>query len=515
ARLSRRSMGHAAAVGRDRRRDRPRSARPQENGDGDARRQSGADALPPARSVRHASRTARMPSRHRANAPDPRPSGGAGFSADRRSGLWSQAGAENFFPAGTACLPPRLQTPGDGRSLAVHQRIARRYEKSHCNTASGIMTAYIGKPMLRVEDVRLLSGKGRYTDDLAPRDAAYAYVLRSPHAHAELRRIDVAAARGMPGVHAVLTAPDYRADGGKPIQHTPAPVDPVNPSRPAFGRADGSPPFATPQPVLAEDKVRYVGEPVAFLVADTLAQARDAAEAIEVDYAPLPALVSIPQAMDAAAPQIWPDAPGNVAYEFTQGDADAADRALAGAALVLEHEFVNQRVVSCHMEPRAVFASFDAATGIYHVVAGSQGAVRQRAMLADCLGAPIDKVELICPDVGGGFGSRTLPHPELFLTTWAARRTGRAVRWRADRSEGFLTDHQGRDLTIRASVGFAGDGRLLGMRLTIFANNGATGISSAASSNSPRVSPSIYRVPALFQRIVGVVSNTTPVAPYR
>ena len=377
------------------------------------------------------------------------------------------------------------------------------------------MTSYIGKPMLRVEDARLLSGKGRYTDDLAPRDAAWAYVLRSPHAHAELRGIDIAAARRMTGVRAVLVAADYRADGGKPIQHTPAPVDPVNPSRPAFGRPDGGPPFSTPQPVLAEDKVRYVGEPLAFVVADTMAQARDAAEAIAVDYAPLPALVSIPQAMAAGAPEIWPEAPGNIAYEFTQGDGGATDRALAGAHLVTEHEFVNQRIVSCHMEPRAVFASFDPAAGMYRVVAGSQGAVRQRTMLAECLGVPPEKVELICPDVGGGFGSRTLPHPELFLTAWAARRIGRAVRWRADRSEGFLTDHQGRDLTIRAAVGFARDGKLLGMRLTIIANNGATGISYAASSNSPRVSPSIYRVPVLFQRVIGIVSNTTPVAPYR
>jgi aerobic carbon-monoxide dehydrogenase large subunit len=377
------------------------------------------------------------------------------------------------------------------------------------------MTAYIGKPMPRVEDRRLVSGQGRYTDDLAPRDAAWGYVLRSPHAHAELRAIDIAAARKMTGVLAILIAADYRADGGKPIQHHPAPADPINPARSSFSQADGSPPFAGPQPVLAEDRVRYVGEPVAFVVADTLALARDAAEAIEVDYAPLPALVSIPQAMAAGAPELWPEAPGNIAFDFTQGDGDTTDRALQEADLVLEHEFVNQRIVSCHMEPRAIFASFDPATGIHHVVAGSQGAVRQRIMIAECLGLPLDKVEVICPDVGGGFGSRTLPHPELFLTTWAARRTGRAVRWRADRSEGFLTDHQGRDLTIHATAGFARDGRMLGMQLTIIANIGANGISYAPSSNSPRISPSIYRLPTIFMRVIGVLSNTTPVAPYR
>ncbi len=377
------------------------------------------------------------------------------------------------------------------------------------------MTGYIGKPMPRVEDRRLVSGRGRYTDDLAPRDAAWGYVLRSPHAHAELRAIEIGAASTMPGVRAILTGADYRADGGKPIQHHPAPADPINPSRPAFSQADGSPAFAGPQPVLAEDRVRYVGEPVAFVVADTLEHARDAAEAIAVDYTPLPALVSLDQAMGAGAAQLWPEAPRNIAFDFTQGAGDATDRALREADLVLEQEFVNQRIVSCHMEPRAVFASFDPATGIHHVVAGSQGAVRQRIMLAECLGIPLDKVEVICPDVGGGFGSRTLPHPELFLATWASRRIGRSVRWRADRSEGFLTDHQGRDLTIRAAAGFARDGRLLGMQLTIIANVGASPISYASSSNSPRIAPSVYRVPTIFMRVIGVLSNTTPVAPYR
>jgi aerobic carbon-monoxide dehydrogenase large subunit len=377
------------------------------------------------------------------------------------------------------------------------------------------MPSYIGKPMPRVEDLRLVAGRGRFTDDLAPQDAASAYVLRSPHAHALIRAIDTRAAKSMPGVLAILTAADYRADGLRAIDHHPVPLDGLDRYRFAFTRADGSPAFGGPQPVLAEDRARFVGEPVAFIVAETLDQARDAAEAIAVEYEPLRALVSIDDAMAPDAPRLWPDVPSNTGFDFTVGDADATGRALAEAHLVLEHEFVNQRIVSCHMEPRAAFASYDAATGIYHIVAGSQGIVRWRQALADCLAVPLERIELICPDVGGGFGSRSMLHAEPVLAAWAARRVGRAVRWRADRSEGFITDHQGRDLTIRATAGFDRDGQMLALRLAIIANVGATPVSYAPSQNSPRIAPTLYRLPTIAMRVVAVVSNTTPVGPYR
>ncbi|HTH98796.1 MAG TPA: molybdopterin cofactor-binding domain-containing protein, partial [Stellaceae bacterium] len=316
----------------------------------------------------------------------------------------------------------------------------------------GHMGGYIGKPIPRVEDLRFVRGQGRYTDDLADRDAVWAYFARTNHAHAKILATDVQAASRMPGVVAVLTIDDYLADGHNPMHHVPIPADAVDSKQPAFKATPASPIFDGPHMPLAKDKVRHVGEAVALVIAETLDQARDAAELVAVEYEPLPAVVFPLDAVAGGAPQLWEGAPGNICFDQSSGDEAATEAAFGRAHLVLEHTFVNSRIVTCQMEPRSAIARFDAETQRYHLLSGSQGAVRQRMELAQALGCPVDRIDIVCPDVGGGFGSRTTLYTEQLLVTWAAKRVGRTVRWTSDRSEAFLTDYQGRDLVTKASM---------------------------------------------------------------
>jgi aerobic carbon-monoxide dehydrogenase large subunit len=346
----------------------------------------------------------------------------------------------------------------------------------------------IGKPLPRVEDLRLVAGRGRYTDDIHPDGACWAFVLRSPHAHAVIRSVDTATAKHVPGVLAVLTAADYRADGHRGISHVPIPADAKDASKPAFVATPESPIFDQPHLPLADDRVRHVGEGVAVVIAETLAQARDAAELITVDYESLAVAMSPLTAIAAGAPQIWPGAPGNLCFKVPFGDEAAVTRAFKNAALVVEQEFVIPRVVNCQMEPRSAIGTYDAATGVYTLIAGSQGAVRQRVYLAGALNVPIDKVQVVCPDVGGGFGPRTFLYSEAILVAWAARRVGRAVRWTSDRSEAFLTDFGGRDLVTRAAMAFDKEGRIVALRSNLYGNVGA-------------LRPAVERLPGHFDRL--------------
>ncbi|MBI0538205.1 xanthine dehydrogenase family protein molybdopterin-binding subunit [Roseomonas sp. KE2513] len=373
----------------------------------------------------------------------------------------------------------------------------------------------IGHPIRRVEDLRLLTGRGRFTDDLAPKDALHGVVLRSPHAHARILGIDAAAARAMPGVIAVLTAAEAAADALRPMRHTPVPADALDAKMPAFNAAEGATIHDTGHPVLAGERVRHVGEAVAFVVAETLQGARDAAEAIEVAYEPLPAVAEAADALAPGAPEIWPGIPSNLCLEAEFGDRDATEAAFARAALVVGDRFVNQRIASCHMEPRSAFAAHDAARGVTVVTAGSQGAVRQRADLARALGVPIEAIDFVSPDTGGGFGSRTNLHPETLLVAWAARRLGRAVRWTATRSEGFVTDYGARDLAALAELALDAEGRILGFRTDMVMAVGAFTVSYVPLSNGFRVSTTVYRVPVAHARTRGALTNTVPTAPFR
>ncbi len=326
------------------------------------------------------------------------------------------------------------------------------------------MPRFIGKSIPRLEDERFVTGRGRYTNDIPPPDACWAYVLRSPHAHARIRAIRSEAARARPGVLAVLTAADYERDGHKGIPQFANTADAVEPQKPAFGGSPDHFVFEHPQAVLAAERVRFVGEPVALIVAQTLDEARDAAEAIEIDYDMLPAVVTIADALAASAPQLWDGAPGNVSLRAAYGNAEAVARSFANAALVIERDLPNQRIVNCQMEPRAASGLYDPAQDCYTLIAGGQGVVRHRGALCAALGVPPAKVRVISPDVGGGFGSRSLLYPEFVLVVWAAKRLDRPVRWNSDRSEAFLSDFQGRDLAVRVAAAFNRRGKLQAAR---------------------------------------------------
>jgi carbon-monoxide dehydrogenase large subunit len=366
----------------------------------------------------------------------------------------------------------------------------------------------------RLEDIRLIQGKGRYTDDLAPMGALRSFVVRSPHAHAAIKTISVDAARNAPGVRAVLTAADYRADGHSPVNHASNPPGAIDPSAPWFTAAPDAVIREWGQPPLAEDRVRFVGEAVAFVVADTLAQARDAAELVEVDYDVLPTIVRELDAYTPDAPQLWTDAPRNLALSATLGDKAAVERIFAEAHLVLERTFRNQRIVNCQMEPRSAFSSFDENEG-YTVVAGSQGVMRQRRALAQALGVPPNKMRVISPDVGGGFGPRTALNLEVVLVAWASRKLQHPVRWTSDRTEAFLVDYQGRGQTTRATIALNADGRILAMKSEQFFNLGAYPVSFAPAGNGQRIVPTCYDIGSVLVETRGILTNTTSTCPYR
>ena len=377
------------------------------------------------------------------------------------------------------------------------------------------MPRYIGKSIPRLEDERFVTGHGRYTNDIPPPDACFAYVLRSPHAHARIRAIRVEEARAGAGVLAVLTAADYAHDGRKGIFHFANTSDALEPQKPAFGGSADHFVFEQPQAVLASERVRFVGEGVALIVAETLELSRDAAEAVEVDYELLPAVVSIADALAPTAPQLWEGAPGNVSLHARYGEAAAVAKRFADAALVIERDLPNQRIVNCQMEPRAAIGLYEAASDSYTLIAGGQGVVRHRGALSGALGVPPEKIRVISPDVGGGFGSRSLLYPEYALVAWAARRLKRPVRWASDRSEAFVTDFQGRDLAVRIAGAFNRRGKLLAARFSLDGNLGAHPAAFVSLNNYRRLATTVYDLPLIDLELRGVLTNSTPTCPFR
>ncbi|MDB5570551.1 MAG: xanthine dehydrogenase [Hyphomicrobiales bacterium] len=379
----------------------------------------------------------------------------------------------------------------------------------------GSHAPWIGRPLPRFEDLRLVQGAGRYSDDVSVPGQAYAIFVRSPHAHAQIRSIDVSAAAALPGVVAVLTGADYVASGGLSIPVMPVPAGALDVDDPAFKPTQERAIFATPQWPLALDRVRFPGEAVAMVIAETLAEARDAAEAVAVDYEALPALTSAVAAAEPGAPLIWPDARDNVAFENAFGDHAAAQAALAGAHLVVEQEYLNPRMLAAFMEPRAALAEVDPETGRVTLTSGCQGVHRIRMGVCGALTLKTEDIRVICPDTGGGFGSRNDPYPEQICAVWAAMRLKRPVKWTNDRTESLLTDYQGRDITTRARLGFDAEGRIVGLALDIIGGVGAQTLSFVQLHNTYRIAPTVYRVPCASLRIRGVITNTTPTGPFR
>jgi len=375
------------------------------------------------------------------------------------------------------------------------------------------MTKYgVGQPVRRTEDPRLLTGKGKFNDDL-PRDGeAVGYVLRSPHAHADIQTIDTSAACGMPGVITVLTGQDLTDEG---IGAFPGPP----PFFAALTKPDGSPLIYPPQYALTSDRARYVGDPVAFVVAETLEQARDASEAIVVDYAPLPVVTETAHAMDDGTVQLWDEVPRNFLFRSQIGDRDLTDAAFAGAAHVARVRLVNQRIVQNSMEVRGAIGSYDAASGRYTIYTSNQNRHLLRQWLAGAFfKCEPEMIRVLVDDVGGGFGMKTHPYPEQVLVMVAAKRTGRTVRWISDRSEAFLSDLHGRDHVSDCELALDADGKFLAVRVNTVANIGAYSCSAGVSIPTqigPKILTSVYDIPVADVEVKCVVTNTAPVGPYR
>jgi carbon-monoxide dehydrogenase large subunit len=370
----------------------------------------------------------------------------------------------------------------------------------------------IGRPVRRKEDFRLLTGRGSFADDVSPPGLAHAVVLRSPHAHARILAIDTAAARVLPGVLALLTGADYRADGLGPIPHNAALMGPPD----LAVRARGVGPIATAHYPLPADRVRFVGEPVALVVAETIAAAKDAAERIDITYEPLPAVVHAADALAAGAPQLWDAAPGNLCLDIEAGDEAATAAAFRRAAHVVRLETRAQRVTGVPMEPRTTTALYDKASGCTTLYAGSgRGVAKLRLDLAQVLGVPAEQVRVLCGDMGGNFGTRNFFYPEYALTAWAARRTGRPVKWTCERSEAFLSDYQGRDLTVEAELALDAQGHFLAVRAGNLSNLGGHAAAFVSLQKGMGLLSGVYHIPAAYVRGRGAVTNTVSTTPYR
>ncbi len=363
----------------------------------------------------------------------------------------------------------------------------------------------LGQPVPRFEDPRLIRGGGRYVDDLQLPHMAYGYVLRSPHAHARLRAIDTTAARAAPGVLLVLTGEDWAASGWNDL---PTPGN--------LKRQGGAPAGKIRFPALTRDKVRWVGDYVAFVVAETLEQAMDAAELIEVDYEPLPAAVSTAGALDPGAPLVWDDRPDNISFVHPEGNRAATEEALAKADRIVKRKFTINRVTAASMEPRGALADYNKAEDRYTVYTVLQRAHGYRAELAEIMQVPESKIRVVAGDIGGSFGMKSAVYNEVALVTLAAKMLCRPVKWTSTRSEAFLSDAQARDHITEAELALDKAGHFLGFRVKVTA---AVGAYAQANSNvfvmNLGTLAGVYRTPAIFAEVTAVFTNTNPMRPYR
>ncbi len=365
----------------------------------------------------------------------------------------------------------------------------------------------IGKPVRRSEDPRLVSGKGQYTDDIALPGQVYGVVVRSPFAHGVIRSIDTGAAGEMPGVLAIYTGADLAAAGYGGL-----------PCNIQMASGDGTPMVKPVHPVLATGKVTFVGEPVAFVVAESAMVARDAAEAVEIDVDTLPAVTDAEEALKPGAPQIHDEAPGNLALDFHSGDTAATDKAISDADHVTTLSLSSDRLVVAAMEPRAALAAYDPETERFEVHAPSQGVFAMRNFLAGVLGVAPDKVHMLTGNVGGSFGMKSMLYPETVCVCHAARDLGRPVKWTSDRSGAFLSDSHGRDIQVTGTLALDMRGTIKALKITGFGNLGAQ-LGHVApiyfTSNIAKNVVSVYRTPLIEVAIKCAFTNTTFTGPYR
>jgi carbon-monoxide dehydrogenase large subunit len=363
----------------------------------------------------------------------------------------------------------------------------------------------IGQGVSRFEDPRLIRGGGRYVDDIKLAGMAHGVVLRSPHAHAKIRSIDTAAAKAAPGILTVLTAADIKAAGYGDL---PVPG--------GLKRRDGSPMYKPRYPILAEDRVRWVGDYVAFVVAETVAQALDAAEMISVDYDQLPSVTSTAEAPKPGAPRVWDDCPDNICFVEQIGDKAGVDAAFARAERVVRHRFVINRVTAATMEPRGAVGDYNPADGRYTIYTPMQRPHPTRTELAKVLKVPESKIRIVTGDTGGSFGMKSPIFNETPLVLLASKLTGRPVKWISTRTEAFLSDAQARDNVTEAELALDMDGHFLALRVKIFAAIGAylQHAMPAFILNAGTLA-GVYRTPAIHVDITGVFSNTNPMRPYR
>ncbi|MGH6727238.1 MAG: xanthine dehydrogenase family protein molybdopterin-binding subunit [Pseudolabrys sp.] len=372
-------------------------------------------------------------------------------------------------------------------------------------TALSLTKFGIGQPVRRKEDPKLVRGDGRYTDDVNRPGQAYAVIVRSRDAHGLIRGIDTTAAKAMPGVLAVYTAADLTGYGG------------LKCNLPLKSR-DGSPIRYTPRPALSGDKVRFVGDPVACVIAETTAQAKDAAEAVALDIEPLPAVVAARAAVKPGAPRLWDDVPGNIALDYHYGDADKVAEAFAQAAYVVRLPLINQRLVVNTIEPRSAIGEFDAKDEKWTLHSCSQGVIGLKTALREILNAPADKVRVVTGNVGGSFGMKAATYPEYVCILHGARALGRPVKWTDERSTSFVSDHHGRDYDMTVEVAFDKDGLIQAIRLSGYGNLG--GYCAAFGPLLPTLNVtknivSMYRTPLLEVATQCVFTNTTLVSAYR
>ena len=366
----------------------------------------------------------------------------------------------------------------------------------------------IGASVLRKEDRRFTTGKGRYVDDIKLQGMTHAHFVRSPHGHAKVKGIDSSAALKMPGVVAVLTGQQIVDDKvGNLICGW------------AVHSKDGTPMKMGAWPAMAPEVVRFVGQAVAVVIAETKNQARDAAEAVQVDYEELPAVTNVKAAIAAGAPQLHPEAPNNIVYDWALGDEAATNDAFSKAANVVKMDLVNNRLAPNAMEPRAAIAQYDEAEEHFTLYTTSQNPHVARLVLSAFYNiAPENKLRVIAPDVGGGFGSKIFIYPEEMVALWASKKVNRPVKWTGDRTEAFLTDAHGRDHVSHAEMAFDKDNKILGLRVKTLANFGA--YMSLFSSSVPTylyatLLSGQYNIPAIYAEVMGVYTNTSPVDAYR
>ena len=366
----------------------------------------------------------------------------------------------------------------------------------------------IGQPVRRVEDRRFVTGRGYYLDDINRPRQAYAVMLRSPHAHARIRAIDTATAAAAQGVLAVYTGEDLARDGLGTI-----------PCLSGLTNRDGSPSAMPPHPAIARDRVRHVGDTVAMVVAESAAAGREAADLIAVDYEPLAAAVDTVGALDPGQPLVWDEVPGNLCFDWEVGDGSVVAQAMTGARHRIVLELVNNRVVVNSMEPRGAIGEYDPGEDAFTLWSSTQGSHFLRNLLAETVfKIPENRVRVVTPDVGGGFGMKLFLYPEHILVLWAAKQLGRAVKWTPERSDAFLTDTQGRDNVTRLELAIDEERRFLALDVAIVANMGAY-LSNFApeipTASGAVMHSGVYAIPAIHVGVKGVFTNTVPVDAYR